>query len=351
MDIRLPVFNSIKIVAGPAVFECGDGFAVVWATNTKGSGYVEVEGKKYWDFQGGVIKTHDNVHVVKLSKENLTNKKYKVVSQRVNFKFGYSAIKGNTVTSETIHFNGAPSNDEIKILTLSDVHDMAKEMYEAVKHINSTPDLIFLLGDISSELEYKKKYIEGILSYADNLSKGEIPVVYTRGNHETRGEYASQMINYFPNETGEYYFKFNFGELSAIVLDTGEDKNDDHEEYSGLVDFSVYREQEYNWLCSLKKENFPGKFLLAFSHMPKIENHFGRDWTKPLKNADAKLLIGGHHHKSEFIDGDLPIFDVCGKREKTGEYGASLITLRDNIIHLKTVNNKGEILLENSIKI
>lgn len=342
-------FKSIKIIAGPAVFECGDSYAVVWATSAKGSGYVLIDGIKYWDMHGGVIKTHDCVHTVRISKEKIIGHKYKVVSQRINFKDAYSAAKGKTVESAWIDFGGAAPSDDINILSVSDVHDMAEQMYEAVKHINTRPDYIVMLGDISSVMIEKKRYICGILEHAGNLSGGMIPVAYIRGNHETRGEFASQMINYLPTSTGEFYYTFDFGLLSAVVIDSGEDKTDDHEEYSGLVDFSDYREQEYNWLCSLKEEDFKGKYLIAFSHAPKLENHFGKNWVEPLKNLGMQLIVGGHHHTSEFINSAPPVYVECGKLGKTGKFGAALITLHENTIKLKTVTNNGEIILDEEV--
>lgn len=354
MDIKFPM--SIKITAGPAVFECGDGYAVVWSTNAKGSGKVIVEqnGKEkiFWDARGGSIKTHENVHVVKLAKEELDGYSYKVSSQRIIFKNGYSAIKGNTVVSKKLTFKPSPTKDNnLNILCISDVHDRSREMYQSIEFFSEKPDLIMLIGDISSEMEYKKRYIEGILVHAGRISGGEIPVVYARGNHETRGEFASQMINYFPHSTDEFYFTFNLGELSAIVLDPGEDKEDDHPEYSGLVDFASYREKEYSWLCSLKNEDFPRKYLIAFSHDPLISKHFGKDWNEPLKKLGVNLIVGGHHHISDFIDAQPPIYIECGKRKNTDEFAAGMLTIGNNRLEMKTISNKGEILLDKTIEL
>lgn len=351
MDVKIPVFGSIKITAGPAVFECGNCYAVVWSTNFKGSGCVKIGNKIYWDAKSGVIKTHENVHVVKVEKDELKNKKYKVISKRVFYKFGYDSVIGKTVESEEIRFNGCAPSDEMNILCISDVHDMAKEMYQSLTYFKKDADLIMLIGDISSEVEYKKRYIYGILDLAAKVSKGKTPVVYARGNHETRGEFASQILEYFPHSTGEFYFPFDFGELSAIVLDPGEDKEDNHPEYSGLVDFASYRDQQYKWLCSLDKTIFPGKYRIVFSHEPRLENHFGKDWTEPLKRLGAQLIVGGHLHVSDFIDGDLPIYVECGKRGKSGEFAAAMITLQSSKIHMQTINNNGETILKNEITV
>ncbi len=353
MNLKLPIFSSIKITAGPAVFECGDGYAVVWSTSAKGSGklivYNNGKEKVFWDAKSGDIKTHDKVHVVKIPKEELVENTYRVCSQRVNYKWGYDSFIGNTVFSESIKFSGKQKNNNINILCISDVHDKSKEMYQTLDFFNETPDMLALIGDISSEVEYKSKYIKGILVHAGNITKGEYPVVYARGNHETRGEFASQMTNYFPHSTGEFYFTFNFGNLSAIVLDPGEDKEDNHPEYNGLVDFSTYRLQEYSWLCSLKKEDFPGKYFIAFSHNPKLSKHFGKDWNEPLKELGVNLIVGGHYHISDFIDAQPPIYIECGKRSKTDEFAAGMLTLKNGSIEIKTINNKGEILLQKTI--
>lgn len=355
MDVKLPILSSIKITAGPAVFECGDCYAVVWATSAKGSGkvIVDVNGaeKVFWDAKGGDIKTHDKVHVVKIPKETLIGNTYRVFSQRVNYKWGYDSFIGNAVSGEKIRFKGQPKSDNINILCVSDVHDRSKEMYQSLEFFKSEPDMLALIGDISSEVEYKSRYIKGILVHAGNITKGEIPVVYARGNHETRGEFASQMINYLPTSTGEFYYTFNFGELSAIVLDPGEDKEDSHPEYSGLVDFESYRKQQYEWLLSLKREDFPGKYLIVFSHVPRLHKHFGMDWNEPLKTLDADLIIGGHYHISAFDNSEPPVYVECGKRAKTDEFAAGAVTLDGQKIKMLTINNKGETLLNKTIEI
>lgn len=351
----LPI-GFINITVEPTVFECGnDNYCIVWETSTKGTGYVEYtyngEEKILWDERSGVIRTDDTIHKVVVPKNELQGNAYKVGSQNVTFKFGYSASKGKTVESKEYNFNGIPKEDDIKILCISDIHYMEKEMYDSLKYITEKPDLIAYLGDITSDLITKDQFANYILKDAHDLSGGEIPVVYTRGNHETRGEFASQMIDYFAMDTDEFYYTFEFGPLSAIVLDTGEDKEDDHPEYSGLVDFAGYREQQYNWLESLDKSEFEdGKYKIVFSHHPKIDNHFGKDWTKPLKELEMDLIVGGHYHKSDFAEGELPIFFDGGKIKITsGCWAASMMTLKDGKIHMLTIDNFGNTLLDKTI--
>lgn len=355
-------FLSIRITAGPVVFECGtDEYAVVWATSLKGSGYVkytyEGEEKLVWDAQGGTIATDDTVHMVRVPKNELKNNTYSVGSQYVMLKMGYHAFRGKTVESEKIAFSGEEREDDIRALSISDIHEMPEEMKEALSYFKETPDVIFMIGDISSEMIFKSQFEKNILKNAHTLSGGSIPVVYTRGNHETRGEFSAQMLDYFPTNTGEFYFTFDFGGISALVLDSGEDKEDDHKEYSGLVDFSSYREQELQWINSLKKEDFDGKYKIVLCHDPVIgTDYFGADWETPLKNLEMDMVIGGHLHQSKLIDGELPRFVDCGKYKDANEndkvkWAASMMHFKDGKISMLTINNEGETLLNEKIEV
>lgn len=118
------------ITVEPSVFECGDCYAVMWVTSGKGSGCVKYtyngEEKTVWDSRSGAIASDDTIHVVKVSKNELIGNEYKVVSQSVTYKFGYFAIKGKTVESDTYFFGGIPKDDDIKILSISDIHELEK---------------------------------------------------------------------------------------------------------------------------------------------------------------------------------------------------------------------------------
>lgn len=343
-----------KISVPPAVFDMGtDDYVIIFESELKGSGYVKltVNGKEktYWDAPSGIIATHDTVHTIKVPKEELRMNSYIVGSQYIPFKYDYSAKKGNTAESDPVFFKGTPKTDDIKILCITDIHEREAEMKKSLEYFKEDYDMVVMLGDITSNFIKKEKFTKNILSDAAFLSKGEIPVVYTRGNHETRGEYASQLLQYFPTATGEFFYSFNFGGLSAVVLDSGEDKEDDHREYSGLIDFHSYREKEYKWITSLKKEQFTGQYKLVFCHHPEIGNHFGKDWLTPFKDMGFDLLIGGHYHISRFIENTPPSFIACGRYKD--DWAASSLTLKNGEIRMLTINTEGETLLDKTITV
>lgn len=343
-----------KIKVSPSVFDMGnENYCIIFATSLKGSGYVKytIGGKEkiVWDTTSGTISTHDTVHKVIVPKEELRGNTYVVGSQFVPYKLGYSAIKGNTVESDPIKFRGEEKDDGIRLLTITDIHEMKDSVKQALEYFTEDYDMLILLGDIVSDFSNKGRFTDHVLYNAAFISRGEIPVVYARGNHETRGEYASQMLKYFPTNTGELYYTFDFGGLSAIVLDPGEDKEDDHVEYSGLVDFSSYRKQQFNWINSLKPEDFTGRYKIVFSHEPRLTDHFGVNWASPLAALGFDLITGGHLHRSEFIEGSVPSFVACGKY-KDG-WAASSLTLENGTIRMLTINTEGEIVLDKTITV
>lgn len=344
-----------RIKVQPTVFDMGDeNYCVLFVTSLKGSGYIKYtvngEEKTVWDTTSGTISTHDTVHKIIVPKEELRNNTYIVGSQFVAYKLGYTAIKGSSAESDPINFRGTEKEDGIKLLAVTDVHEMMDEVKKSLTYFTDEYDMMVFLGDICSDFTNKSRFTDHVLADAAYITKGEYPVVYARGNHETRGEYASQLLQYFPTSTGELYYTFKFGGLDAIVLDPGEDKEDDHAEYSGLVDFSSYREKQFKWINSLKAEDFTGRYKIVFSHDPTLEEHFGKNWEEPLKNLGFNLIAGGHHHRSSLTKGDISVF-IAGGKNNDFTWAASSITLENGEIKMKTVNVDGEIILEDSIEV
>lgn len=346
--------NLMRITVAPAVFETGgDYYNIVWETSFKGSGCVKYtyngEEKVIWDSNNGIIASDDTVHSVRVPKAELRGNTYTVESQHIPFKFAYQCLKGKKCESEPIAFGGEEKEDGINILCIADIHEMEKKMYKALSHIEEKPDLICMIGDITSEMRTKDQFTKFLLKDAADLSGGEIPVVFTRGNHETRGEYAAVLADYLGDEMGKFYYTFDFGPLSAVVIDSGEDKEDSHKEYSGLVNFETLRSEEYEWLCGLDEDDFEGKYRIVFSHEPVLDDHFGKDWTAPLKELGMELVVGGHWHQSKFIEGELPSF-IVGGNLGDGKWAASMMRLEDGKISVKTVDTEGNVLMDRDVK-
>ncbi len=336
--------NGIRVA--PAVFEYGeDSYCVMWETEKKGAGCVKytVDGKEktVWDEELGVIRTHETVHRVYVPKAELRDNDYRVGSQYVFFKYAYAALKGKTVESDVYHFRGEEKQDGIRILCASDIHEHNAEALKAAKNSGTEPDLVVILGDVASNMEVKERFTNALLGNAAALSGGTVPVVYVRGNHEPRGEFAAQLPGYLPTAGKEMYFTFDFGGLSAVVLDSGEDKEDDHPEYSGLVDFSGYLAKEYEWVRSLRAEQFGGKYKLVFSHIPGIQDLRGVNWANTFKELGFDLIVGGHlHNCKSWNKHAIPIVSEGGIQDD--DYWICSIILANGAIDLNVTNTAGE---------
>ncbi|MCQ2463237.1 MAG: metallophosphoesterase [Clostridia bacterium] len=352
----LPVLNkNFGFDVKSIVFESGDEmYTVMWTTTKPGSGYVTYtyDGKEYtvYDQVGGVVRSLDTIHAVRVPKKHLDNNTYIYHSQYVGTKQAYTAVLGKTIDSEPVSFAGYNGEEEIKALVIADVHDDAIPWKMAMEHFTETPSIIILDGDIASKMENEDNF-KNILRYAHLFSDGKIPVAYARGNHEPRGEYASEMLQYFRTSTGGLYYTFNYGPLWAVVLDSGEDKEDGHEEYSGLVNFRKYIEDETKWLSDVKA---PGAlYQIAVVHKPSLDDLDGEKWIGMLGEIGIDAAISGHLHRLDlhFCEGTAPFYRFVTGPVNGYNAVASMFTFSGGNIKVESLNWAGITLANESFAV
>lgn len=311
--------TAASITINPSVFVGGEIYNVVWATNVASIGYIEyaVDGVTYrlYDEKGGVVRTDDNIHSVSVPKEHLDAAgSYTVYSQAVTSRTGFNVTLYGSVVSATRTFKGYSGQSEINAWTVTDPHGLNHTTIKnAINNLScKNPDLVYFLGDMitfatykyvssnSSSASYWNHSLCYIFRLAETLTGGSIPVVYARGNHETRSKYSTYLTEYLAGDTGELYFDYTYGPISSIVLDFGEDKVDTHHEYTGFASFENYHRNQTAWLGSL--QGFPqGEtdtvYRLAVCHGQQIKNHFGNNWAALLGQYGSDLMISGHTHR------------------------------------------------------
>lgn len=354
-SLSLPILSiNFKFDTDSAVFESGDDmYTVMWTTTRPGSGYVTYtyDGEDYtvYDQIGGNIRSTDTVHSVRVPKEHLDNNEYAYHSQYIGRKTGYGAVKGKTINSKTVEFAGYHGESEIKAMVIADVHNDPNPFEKAMKQFGEKPSIIILDGDISSTMVSKDEFVS-IIKYAHQFSDGKIPVAYVRGNHEPRGEFASDMLQYFRTTTGGLYYTFNYGPLWSVVLDAGEDKEDDHREYSGLVNFRKYIADETKWLKTVKSPDSP--YQLALSHKPELDDLDGNQWQGLLKNMGIDAVVSGHLHTLNLhYNESAPFYQFVTGRY--GDYGAiaTMLTFAGKNINAKTYSWSGTLLTDDNFPI
>jgi len=95
-----------------------------------------------------------------------------------------------------------------------------------------------------------------------------------------------------------------------IILDSGEDKEDSHQYYNGLVDFQNYRKEQAAWLeRDLESDACrQAAFRIVLSHIPPrgakgfAIQEVQQDFEPLLNRAGIDLWLSGHTHRFQRLD-------------------------------------------------
>lgn len=322
--------ESFKITHGP--YLCNpeqDGVNIVWTTNLPAMSWVEVapddgthfyavERKKYFASKSGRKIVNKTLHHVRI--EGLdpgTTYRYRVVSKEVTEWKSQNKVYYGRVASTDVYrkkpltFRTSKSNaDSISFVVFNDVHGRAADMKAMSKGVDfSALDMIILNGDMASHLESEAQLFSEYIDSLVSMGASRTPLVYTRGNHETRGLFADELIHYFPTRNREFYQFFTIGETAFLILDCGEDKPDTDIEYNELADFDVYREKEAAWLKKVVEspEYKRTKTRIAILHIPVAGDgswhgnvHLRQTLLPVLNNAGIQVMFSGHTHQYSY---------------------------------------------------
>lgn len=321
--------QDFKITHGPYLCNPTEtGISIVWVTNKPAVSWVEIapddgshfyakEREAHYITQAGRKVATKTLHHVRL--ENLIPGQkymYRVLSKEVaewqsknNIKFGRMADTDVYLDKPLSFKMIGKDTKELTFLIINDIHSKAAFMKEMCKDVDfNTIDLIFLNGDMSSYIESEEQLFKDYIDTLIEMGASRIPLVYIRGNHETRGRFADELINYFPTKEGEYYNSFQYGNTNFIILDCGEDKPDSDVVYLGLADYDAYRKKQASWLQGIVQTNAfnNAEQRIVFSHMPLVGNeidlwhgniHLQQTILPILNNANIQLMFSGHNHR------------------------------------------------------
>lgn len=343
--------TPFRFTAMPVVFNTGSAYSVVFATNDVGTAYVEYEFSgelvRRYDTSGGRKNGDSCIHTIRVPYAELTNTTYKVGATRVLDELNYGGRSGKTIESGSIAFGGTFS-DEVKVLTLSDWHMQNRLALDTARQLGDF-DALIMLGDSATGLMQPEEVAAYILAFGSTLTGGQSPVLFARGNHETRGKEASNLPAYLGME--HMYYTAHFGDYNFIVLDSGEDKADSHPEYGGMTDYAQSRREMVDWLQALEIPS--GAKTVALSHSDKIciEEELSTAAHEKLTALGVSLLVSGHTHTTEFkVEHSYPtLIDGGINADGGGSYVASMFTLTPAGIEILSVDNSGQTVLQETV--
>ncbi len=290
-----------KITSAPSVIDNGSEYSVVFSTNKYGTGYVEYNynGKNYklYDEMGGRLNSDSKIHSISVPYEHLRNNTYSVGSTEVFEQYSYGSHRGKTVNSEkyTLKYNDSENQT---FLVISDWHTELKDAYSAVNYVGEY-DSVILLGDSSPGVDFEEEVVRNTVEFAGEIAKGTKPIIYARGNHETRGQYAGKLL--YALGLNEFYYTTDIGPYSFIVLDSGEDKEDSHPEYGGMNNYGQYRADMIDWM---KTVNFENEKVIAISHswtLCDVEKELSVTGWNELDRIGTRLILSGHNHECRLL--------------------------------------------------
>ncbi len=316
--------KAIKVTHGPWICDMDStGTTIVWVTDVPGMSWVEIAPdsadhfygrarQRYYDVLAGRKVLTDSVHRVRI--EGLkpdTKYRYRVFTQEVaEWRYDDWVTLGKTACTDVWRgkpheFKTFPAKPrEVTFLVLNDIHERAQFMKDLCKNVDFKKlDFVLLNGDMSNRLRNQQHMMEAYLDTCVRMFATHTPLFFNRGNHELRGQFADYLYRYFPTNNGKYYRVQHVAGIDFLFIDTGEDKPDEDIEYSGIVNYDQYREEEARWLRGLRESKQVGKNpLIVFSHIPPTLQkwhgpyHLQKTLMPELNKMNVSVMLSAHLH-------------------------------------------------------
>lgn len=358
--LELAIF---RFTSSAVVFAVEDEYQIAWSTSVKSTGSVTVNGKTYYDAINGQNRI-STLHKISVPMSELDGAgSYTVSSAPVYSEAAYLSVSGKQ-RSMQVDFRPADTSDGLQIYNVSDNHEILKGATSAGRYFGDKLDVLILNGDIINDVTSLWQ-ISLIYKLAGNITGGERPVIFTRGNHECNGRYADELHEYVGSSQDRFYYSVKLGDAYFLVLDTNNDMKDENRLISPAANFETLREEQADWLENLEYFGEDCNYRFLLSHMAFALDDYARfpEWTERLNtatNGKFDLCISGHSHLLEYSEAgtgtrtDYPIVRgaVRSNSLNVGDgvspwaFSGTAIECKDGKITATFTNAKGEVLQE-----
>ena len=303
------------------VYAVEDTYQIVFSTNHAATAWVEVDGQRYYDLFAGSMKSQDKVHKIVVPQEKLDAAGgYSIHAEKMIYRGPFGGFKGKEI-EKNYRFYPVNAGDGLSYYVMTDVHHARTGAVNAALSVENL-DFLVLLGDSVGMVEYEDD-VQFSNVLAHDVTKGEIPVVYVRGNHEIKGAYAEHLHKYVGSKNGSFYYWFTLSDVFGIALDLGEDHDEGWWEYYGTDQFALYHQEQTAFLQDLAEtkpyQNY--RYTLLACHIPiqfvnsrKDHVEVKATWTELLNEIEPDLAVYGHQHDLyPFLEGQETMYNSKGK--------------------------------------
>jgi predicted phosphodiesterase len=298
------------ITEGPYLIATGETTAtIVWLTDTPSHAKVrygavgDLSSVAEPHVDGLVpVGTRHVVHLHGLSPG--TTYAYEVVATRVVKLNAYWPDKGLDVRSGPHRFTTLDRNGpSTSFSVVTDTHEDTRRIGALNQAIDwESTEFLVHLGDAFHWIDTEEHLFRAWLRPTTAALEHSKSLFFARGNHELRGPYARQLLDYIPPVEGRYYFARDAGPVHLIVLDTGEDKPDETNVYAELNRTVPYRAEELAWFknhVTRESRVADAAFRVIAMHAPNwgwLEDG-PEAWIETANEAGVDLVIAGHRHR------------------------------------------------------
>ncbi|MCL2445585.1 MAG: metallophosphoesterase [Oscillospiraceae bacterium] len=284
----------------PLVLDIGDDkYSVVFVTTRRAAAHVQIdvddgETTYFASAEDGRLRT-GTVHSVIIPREQLNNHTYRIILREVLLSVDSGVEYGEVYTSRDFNFRGE-FIDNPNILLGADLHNQGDNMILAAENFDAEPDLFIMLGDMSAMLNTPQRLNRYIIGFGGDVTGGEIPAIFVRGNHEMYGEYTHLIRPGLGMPS--FYFQTRRGNILFTVVDSVDWHGEAPDFRPHVRDSAngwtndLFRQEQIDWLASLEPGDETLHFLLV--HRP----NFGHDdLFAQMVRLGTHMQLSGETHR------------------------------------------------------
>jgi acid phosphatase type 7 len=254
-----------------------------------------------------------------------------------------------------------PRAETLRFAVFNDLHHQDKTL-AALMHVVQPEDYEFsvLLGDCLEAYPDEAKLFRAWRAYLELLHAAEKPLVFVRGNHDTRQSFANRLAYLvdLPNLNvaqpwgeDQWPFTLRAGPVWFLAMDTGEDEDgvntDPRTAYKHPEFWRDCRRRQAEWLRKLNatKPGTDAPWHIFLSHIPLYNNnqdytHTGQAYWEPLlRDTRLDLMLAAHDHGWKLLpqkaDGRPPWPVLIGGGPSLKEGTVMLVTADPTKLHAR----------------
>ena len=244
-----------------------------------------------------------------------------VVQYQVRYRSRFGGQSGVTPLARFRTLD--PAAKTLRFVMFNDLHHQDKTLASLMQFVKPEDyEFSVLLGDCLEAHPNDAELFRAWRAYLELLNAGEKPVVFVRGNHDTRNSFASRLAYLFdlpnlnvaqPWGEDQWQFTLRAGPVWFLAMDTGEDEDgvntDPRTAYKQPELWRASRRRQAVWLKDLvaTKPGADAPWHIFLSHIPLYNNNpwdspSSRDlWEPVLRDANLDLMLAAHDHQWKLL--------------------------------------------------